>query len=124
MPTTTNRSDRSLKTPLSDIEFEKASDVIKYGELMRKLGRVQQHELHDAADELQAVLAASTGNVFERAAARRKAKKVANHLRKAADACREIAIEGVRIQRGFRREYAELIDPPKKPRGKVLEWKD
>jgi hypothetical protein len=122
MPPTT-RSSRVVKTPLSEVEFDSASDVIKYGDLLQKTGRTEQLELHTAADELQAVLSASTGNVFERAAARRKAKKVSNILRAAAESARAMSVDGVRLKRGFKREYAELIDPPKKPRGKSMDWK-
>jgi hypothetical protein len=87
------------------------------------VGRSQQLELHTAADELQAILANSVGNVFERAAARRKAKKIANHLRRAGSHSRGIAVEGVRLARGFKREYAPLLDPPKQSRKKNLDWK-
>jgi hypothetical protein len=121
--TPSSRSSRSIKTPLSEVEFESASDVVRYGDVMRKLGRTEQLELHTAADELQAVLANSTGSVFDRAASRRKARKIANRLRKAADSARAIAVEGVRLQRDFRREYAALIDPPKKSKGKSINWK-
>lgn len=119
---TSTRSNRSHKTPLADIEFESASDIVKYGDVMRQVGRTQQLELHTAADELQAVLAQSTGSVFDRAVARRKARKIANRLRRAADSSRNLAVEGVRLQRDFRREYKELIDPPKKQKGKTINW--
>src|ERR1700744_3615158 len=65
-------------SPLDQIEFDNASDVIKYGNTMRAYGRHLQMELHTAAEELQAILSASGGNVYQRAQARRKAKKVAN----------------------------------------------
>lgn len=110
------------KSPLANIEFQSASDIIKYAELLKKISRTQQLELHTAADELQAVLVNSTGSVFDRVAARRKARKIAAHLRRAADDSRGMAIEAVKLQRGFRREYAELIDPPKKPKGKTINW--
>lgn len=119
----TGRTGRAVKTPLADIEFESASDVVRYGDTMRKLGRTMQLELHTAADELQAVLAQSTGSVFDRAVSRRKAKKIANRLRRAADDARNMAVEGVRLHRDFRREYAQLIDPPKTRKGKTINWK-
>ncbi len=109
------------KTLLSDIEFDTASDVVKYAETMRKVGRTEQLELHTAADELEAILAQSTGNFYERAVARRKAKKVANILRKAGDDSRALAVEGVKLRRLFLREYAEILNPPtNKKRG--LDW--
>lgn len=113
---------KTSSTPLADIEFESATTVLSYGDTMRSVGRSTQLELHTAADELQAVLTNSTGNVLDRAKARRKAKKVSNHLRRAADAMRALAVEGVRMQRDFKREYSDLINPPKQKKS-TFNWK-
>jgi len=112
----------AYKSPLAAIEFERASDVIKYGDTMRKVGRAEQMELHTAADELQAVLSVSGGNVFERAQAKRKAKKVANMIRKAADHQRGMAVCGVQLARAFKTEYAPLLEPQKTTKT-GLDWK-
>lgn len=112
------------RSPLSTIEFDSASDIVKYAEVMRMIGRAEQLELHTAADELQAILSASTGNIFERAAARRKAKKVANQIRKAADHAKGVAIQGVKLRRMFLSEYAQLLNPSRKSAKKVLDWKN
>lgn len=113
---------KTMSTPLADIEFESATTVLAYGNTMRTVGRGTQLELHTAADELQAVLTNSTGSVLDRAKARRKAKKVSNHLRRAADHARGIAVEGVRMQRDFKKEYSELINPPKQKKS-TFDWK-
>lgn len=115
---------KTYKSPLSEIEFDAASDVIKYGELMRLIGRSMQLELSTAADELQAILEHSGGNVFERHQAKRKAKKVANVLRAAGESARAISVDGVKLSRAFRREYAQLLDPPKNTNKKALDWKE
>ena len=120
---TSSRGRKTYKSPLADIEFDAASDIIKYADTLRMVGRTEQLELHTAADELQSILATSVGNVFERAAAKRKARKIANHLRRAASHSRAMAVEGVKLSRGFKREYAALLDPPKKSRKKVLNWR-
>jgi len=122
-PATKARGRKTYKSPLADIEFEAASDIIKYADTLRMVGRAEQLELHTAADELQAILTNSVGNVFERMAAKRKAKKVANQLRAAAESARAMATDGVRLSRAFKREYAALMDPPKKTKKRVLNWK-
>lgn len=111
-------------SPLAKIEFDKASSVIKYGDVMRKVGRAEQAELHTAADELQAVLSRSAVNLWNRAISRRKARRVANILRKAAGHQRSLAVCGVQLSRAFKREYASMIDPPKTTKSKVLNFKE
>lgn len=110
-------------SPLSQIEFDAASDIFKYADTLRQLGRCEQLELHTAADELQAVLERSTGNIFERVAAKRKARKIANRLRKAADHARGMSVCGVQLARAFKMEYAAALNPPKRSPRKVLDWK-
>ena len=117
-----NQSRRGYKTPLSDIDFITASNIIQYAETMRLVGRTEQLELHTAADELEAILSHSTGNFYERAVARRKARKVANILRKAADQSRALAVEGVRLRRRFMTEYDEILHPRNEHK-RGLDWK-
>jgi hypothetical protein len=115
---------QTYKSPLANIEFDSASDVIRYANTLRQLGRAEQLELHTAADELEAVLRSSVGNVFERAAARRKARKISNLLRKAGDHSRGMSVEAVKLSRAFKREYASMLNPPRKTNKHVLNWKD
>jgi hypothetical protein len=117
------RGRQAYRSPLSVIEFDAASDIVKYAEVMRIIGRTEQLELHTAADELQAILSHSAGTFFERVAARRKAKKVANQIRKAADHARGMAVQGVRLRRTVLGEYAPLLNPGRTNRKKVLNWK-
>lgn len=115
---------QTYKSPLASIDFDSASDVIKYANTLRQLGRAEQLELHTAADELEAVLRSSVGNVFERAAAHRKARKISNLLRKAGDHSRGMSVEAVKLARAFKREYASMLNPPRKTNKHVLNWKD
>jgi len=114
---------QTYSTPLKDIEFDAASDVIKYADLMRAVGRAQQLELQTAADELQEILKASGGNVLDQAKARFKARKVSNYLRRAANDSRGISVMGVQLAKHFKHEYAALISPPKKPNKHTLDWR-
>lgn len=112
------------KSPLAEIDFEHASDVVKYADTLRKIGRAEQLELHTAADELESVLVNSALGRWERFKAKQAAKKVTRHLRKSADHARGMAVAGVALGRAFRQEYSELLEPQKKqgPKGRVLDW--
>lgn len=126
MPPATKTDNKHEKyvSPFGVPDFKAASEFIKLGEDMRWFGRELQRDLHTLADEVEAALTHGTGNVWERHVAKRKAKKVARHLRSAADGARVIAVDGVKMTRGFRREYADLIDPPKKSDKNVINWKE
>ncbi len=119
-PTKAPAVNAAYKSPLDGIEFTAASDVMKYGSTMREVGRAMQLELTSAADELEAILYIS-GGVYEKPAARKKARKVAGRIRRAADDARAIAVEGVQLQRQLRQEYSALLDPrPESEKG--LNW--
>lgn len=112
----------NYKSPLSNVELHRASGVIAYAELLRKVGRVDQQELQTTADELQAILTTSlSGTLRDKMAARRKAKKVVRHLRRAALHARAMAVCGVKFRKTFEMEYAELLNPTKVK--KSMDWK-
>lgn len=125
VPSKVSRPKRQhYQSPLSTIEFDAASDVAAYAEKLRQLGRTEQLELHTAADELEALLTNSVGSFMERMTAKRKAKKVARHLRKAADHAKGMAVEAVQLRKAFMGEYSIMLNPPRKSSKKVLNWKE
>ena len=122
MATTVESKGRPYKSPLSDIEFDSASDVAAYTATLRRIARSTELELQTAADELEALLAESTGTLFERVVSKRKAKKVARHLRIAAHHARGMAVEAIRCNKQFRVEYAIALNPVKGSHKKTLNW--
>jgi len=109
---------QTYSSPLAEIEYNAASDVIAYADLMRAIGRAQQLELETAAAELYAILKVSGGNPKDQYLARRRARRVSGYLRRAARDSRHLSVAGVQLAKSFRHEYADLLSPPKsRPRG-------
>jgi hypothetical protein len=106
---------------LSQIELDGAKGVTLYARTARELLRDFTRELEFAADEFE-------GNLREAARGghpllfgidvKWKARRCAMRLRRAADATQGAAAEVVRFRAQFRREFADVINPPKKKRSK------
>lgn len=114
---------QQFKTPLDKIEFYVPSDIRKYAETMRAIGRGLEFELASSASELQALLGSSGGTIYERAVAKMKARKVAARLKRASHLSRGISVEAVKFYKTFEREYALALNPPKKSTKKTFDWK-
>jgi hypothetical protein len=114
---------QQFKTPLDKIEFYVPSDITKYAETMRDIGRGLEFELACSASELQAMLGNSGGTIYERAVAKMKARRVAARLKRASHLARGISVEGIKFYKTFQREFALALSPPKKSTKKTFDWK-
>lgn len=106
---------RELFNELSDTEFLTGSDIRNYVDGHRRLSRALAMELEYSAQELEAVLkdlppADGESNM----AVRRKARSVAKHLRRAAEAQRTVGIESARTWGSMLKHFEHLIKPKKK----------
>ncbi|MFC3997964.1 hypothetical protein ACFOVU_18665 [Nocardiopsis sediminis] len=106
---------KQIISELEAIEFETGSDVRKYTELVRRLSRAVAMELEYSAQELEAVLKdLPPGDGDGHLTARIKARSVARHLRRAAEAQRTVGIESVRTWGSMLKHFEHLIKPKKR----------
>ncbi|APC37832.1 hypothetical protein A9R04_25535 [Nocardiopsis dassonvillei] len=111
---------RRIIAELDAIELDTGSDIRKYTETVRKLARALAMELEFTAQELEAALAELPPAQGEsRLAVRRKARSVARHLRRAAEAQRTVGVEGVRTWGSLRKHFEHLVK--KRPKRKPLD---
>ena len=112
---------KALISELESIEFMTGSDVRQYSERVRKLSKALAVELEYGAQELEASLRdLPPGPDDGRFTARRKARSVARHLRRAAEAQRTVGIESVRTWGSLEKHYEHLLKNRAKPR-KVMD---
>ncbi|MEV2279224.1 hypothetical protein AB0I72_26965 [Nocardiopsis sp. NPDC049922] len=106
---------KQIISDLEAIEFETGSDIRKYTETVRKLSRALAMELEYSAQELEAALKDLPPEPGESArAVRSKARSIARHLRRSAEAQRTVGIEAVRTWGSMVKHFEHLIKPQKK----------
>ena len=107
----TERSElKRIMADLEAIQFETGSDIRNYTETTRKLARALAMELEFSAQELEAALRdLPPGSGVSRLAMRRKARSVARHLRRAAEAQRAVGVEAVRTWGSLRKHFEYLV---------------
>lgn len=113
---------------LAGIQFTGARSVAQYSKVSRKLCRDLALELHFSADEIEAVLIGSMkGNpllaLVGAPDVRMRARRVARRLRRMAELQQGAAAEAAKFNAQFRREFADILNPPK-PSGKKFNFKD
>jgi hypothetical protein len=102
---------------LSGIEFTGHASVATYSGELRSLLRDVAYEIDFAAEEIQAVLARQKGHpLLLGLDVRLRARKVAKRLHRAQECVTGGAVEAVKFYREFRKQFAEVIAPPKQTR--------
>ena len=103
--------------------FETVSEVRAYFANIAKTGRALQLEMLTVADELQVLLANSTGSFFDKLAAKAKARLVSAQVRAAAAHSHAMAVEGEKLLRQFEEEYEDILGPARNSAvRKTLNW--
>ncbi|WP_017587635.1 hypothetical protein [Nocardiopsis ganjiahuensis] len=106
---------RDLFNELADREFHTGTDIREYTDGLRRLSRALAMELEYSAQELEAVLKdLPPADGESHMAVRRKARTIAKHLRRAAEAQRTVGIEGARTWGSLTKHFEHLIKPKKK----------
>lgn len=113
---------------LSEIEFTGAKSVAHYSKAARNLCRDLAREFEFGGDEIEgALVAAMKGNpVLALVGApdvRMRARRVAKRLRRASELAQGAAVEAVKFNAQFRREFADILNPPKTS-SKKFDFKD
>jgi hypothetical protein len=108
---------------LGNIEFTGAKSVAAYSKAGRNLCRDLCKEFEFSADEIEGALIASMkGNpllaLVGAPDVRMRARRVAKRLRRAAELEQGAATELVKFNAQFRREFADILSPPKTNRKK------
>lgn len=115
MATKTNEGGRSRIPELEAIEFTGATSVANYSRALRGLARDMAAEVASGADEIETILAAQRGNpLLMGLDVRWRARRVADRLRRCAEACQAAAVEAVRFNTQFRVEFAEALEPQRR----------
>ncbi|WP_028647877.1 hypothetical protein [Nocardiopsis sp. CNT312] len=110
-----SRYAQQIITELEGIEFETGSDIRKYTERVRRLSRALAMELEYSAQELEASLKdLPPADGESHMAVRRKARSIARHLRRSAEAQRTVGIEAVRTWGSMVKHFEHLIKPKKR----------
>jgi hypothetical protein len=105
---------RSRIPELEVIEFKGATSVAEYSRRLRSLGRDLAAEVSSAAEELEAVLSRQKGHpLLFGVDVRRRARRVARYLARAAELSAGVATEAVRFHYEFRVQFAEVLSPPR-----------
>ncbi len=112
----TERSElKRIMADLEAIEFETGSDIRRYVETTRKLSRALSVELEFSAQELEAALnELPPGDGASRLTMRRRARSVARHLRRAAEAQRAVGVESVRTWASLHKHFEYLVKRKKR----------
>src|SRR5690554_2099782 len=124
-PMTESRPDTSglqrLVADLSSIEFDSASDVRRYIVTLRDACKVLAVELEFASDDLEQRLRAvppmgddETGVVIAR-----RARQVAKHLRRSAEAAREVGISAVKTWTSLKTHFGDHMGQ-RRPEGRQI----
>jgi len=103
---------------LSDMQFTGARSIAQYSTASRKLCRDLALEYYFSADELEAVLIGSMkGNPLLKLVGapdvRMRARRVAKRLRIMGELLQGAAAESSKLNAQFRKEFADVINPPK-----------
>ncbi|MEV2279356.1 hypothetical protein AB0I72_27645 [Nocardiopsis sp. NPDC049922] len=110
-----SRYAQQIIAELEGIEFETGSDIRKYTERVRRLSRALAMELEYSAQELEAALKdLPPADGESHMAVRRKARSIARHLRRSAEAQRTVGIEAVRTWGSMLKHFEHLIKPQKR----------
>ena len=113
---------------LTGMQFTGARSVAQYSTVSRKLCRDLALEFYFSADELEAVLIGSMkGNpllaLVGAPDVKMRARRVAKRLRIMGELLQGAAAEASKVNAQFRREFADILNPPK-PSGKKFDFKD
>lgn len=113
---------------LSDMKFTGARSVAQYSTTSRKLCRDLALEFYFSGDELEAVLIGSMkGNgllaLVGAPDVRMRARRVAKRLRIMGELLQGAAAEAAKINAQFRKEFADVLNPPKANK-KKFDFKD
>jgi hypothetical protein len=114
---------------LAGIQFTGAKSVAQYSKVSRKLCRDLALEFYFSADELEAVLIGSMkGNpllaMVGAPDVRMRARRVARRLRRMGELLQGAAAEASKVNAQFRREFADILNPPKAGGRKKFDFKD
>ena len=112
---------QKLVSDLSSIEFDSASDVQRYVTVLRNACRVLAVELEFASDDLEARLRAipPTGDDETGVVIARRARQVAKHLRRSAEATREVGIAASKTWASLRVHFGDHMGQ-RRPKGKQI----
>lgn len=113
---------------LANIDFTGAKSVATYSKAARNICRDLCRELEFSADEIEGALVASMKGhpllaIVGAPDVRLRARRVARRLRRASELAQGAAVEAVKFNSQFRREFADILNPPKS-RSKTFDFKD
>lgn len=113
---------------LSGIEFTGARSVAQYSKAARALCRDLSREFEFSAEEIEGALIASMKGhpllaLVGAPDVRLRARRVARRLRRASELAQGAAVEAVKFNAQFRREFADILNPPRSTR-KTFDFKD
>src|SRR5690606_36494060 len=124
-PMTESRPDtpglQRLVADLSSIEFDSASDVQRYVVTLRDACKVLAVELEFASDDLEQRLRAvpPIGDDESGVVIARRARQVAKHLRRSAEAAREVGIAASKTWSSLRTHFGDHMGT-RRPKGKQI----
>lgn len=110
---------------LSAIPFTASRSITEYSQTGRGLCRELSWEFEMAAEEVYGVLVAEgKGNpLLMGMDVKRRARRVRNRLLRASSSTADAGVELVKFHSQFRREFAEILNPPRE-RKPEFDWKD
>lgn len=110
---------------LANIPFTGAKSITRYSQASRAICRDLSMEFEMAADEVYGALVASQKGhpALFGVDVKLRARRVRNRLRRAAEYAAGAAVEAVKFHAQFRREFADVLNPPKQPKSK-FDFKD
>jgi hypothetical protein len=108
----------TAQTRLPEPEFTNSTELRQYCNEVRRACHALGMALHMGAAEMEAALStiAPSGGILSRSVARRRARRVARHMRHAADCMVHAGAASVRTWAAFRAEYAPELSPVRGPR--------
>lgn len=116
---------RSRIPELNDIPFTGARSITAYSQAARRLCRDLAVELDMGADEVYAALIVSGKGhpALFGMDVKLRARRVRSRLKRASEHARGAAMEAVKFHTQFRKEFADVLSPPKKSK-KKFDWED
>jgi hypothetical protein len=106
---------RTRVPELSGIELRGSADIAAYAEAVRTLGHDIAWEIENAADEVEAALRSLKGHpLLLGVDVRIRARWVSNRLRRAEECAHGLAIEAVKFNAEYRKQFVEAAEDPKK----------
>ncbi len=120
------KSGKARIPELANIPFTGSKSITAYSNEARNLCRDLAVEFDMAADEVYGALIASQKGhpLLLGVDVRLRARRVRNRLKRAAEHARGAAVESVKFHAQFRREFADILNPPKEKAKKKFDWKD